>query len=212
MIEQLIQQFLDGNVQKSLSKTVDAKPEEVSKLTELAVPTLLAGLGKNSSTDEGANSLLDALSQHEDKDVSNLENALKYVDTEDGSKIIGHIFGGNTEKVKDNLAKESGLDNNQVSGILNQLAPLLMGTLGQEKKAGSLDTGSLTQVLLGLVGSGSKGGVLDFVLNMFDGDGDGGLLDIVGNLFGGRDDDDKNEKSSKDSSNNLLDSFLKLLK
>lgn len=212
MIEQLIQQFLDGNVQKSLSKTVDAKPEEVSKLTELAVPTLLAGLGKNSSTDEGANSLLDALSQHEDKDVSNLENALKYVDTEDGSKIIGHIFGSNTEKVKDNLAKESGLDNNQVSGILNQLAPLLMGTLGQEKKAGSLDTGSLTQVLLGLVGSGSKGGVLDFVLNMFDGDGDGGLLDVVGNLFGGRDDDDKNEKSSKDSSNNLLDSFLKLLK
>lgn len=211
MIEQLIQQFMDGDVQKSLGKTVDAKPEEVSKLTELAIPTLLAGLGKNSTTDEGANSLLEALSKHEDRDLSNLEKALKNIDVEDGSKIIGHIFGSDTEKVQNNLAKESGLDNNQVSGILNQLAPLLMGSLGQEKKAGSLDAGSLSQVLLSLVGSGSKSGVLDFVLDIFSGDGDNPLLDLVGNLFS-KQDDEKSEKSSKDSSNKLLDTFLKLLK
>ncbi len=211
MIEQLVKQFLDGDVQKSLGKTVDAKPEEVSKLTELAIPTLLAGLGKNSSTDEGANSLLEALSQHENQDLSNLENALKNIDAKDGSKIIGHIFGADTKKVEDKLAKESGLNNNQVSGLLNQLAPLLMGTLGQEKKAGSLDAGSLSQVLLSLVGSGSKSGVLDIVLDIFTSDGDNVLADLVGNLFS-KQEDKKSEKSTKDSSNKLLDSVLKLLK
>ncbi len=211
MLEQLIQQFLDGNVQKSLSKTVDAKPEEVSKLTELAIPTLLAGLGKNAATADGAKSLYDALSQHQDKDLSDLEKALKSVDTEDGSKIIGYILGSDKERVQNNLAKESGLDNDQVSGILNQLAPLLMGSVGQEKKAGSLDLGNLSQVLIGLVGSGSKSGVLDVVLDMFSGDGDNVLTDLFGNLFGSKE-DSKNKKSSKKDSNNLLDAILKLLK
>jgi hypothetical protein len=217
MNEKLLQQFLDSNVQKTLGKTINAKPEEISKLTEIAIPTLLAGLGRNSSTDEGARLLLDALTQHEDKDVSNLEKALKSVDKEDGSKIIGHIFGSETEKIQSNLAKESGLAANQVSDILNQLAPLLMGALGQEKKAGKLDSSSLSKILLSLVGSGSSSGVLDIVIDLFTGGSDNALTDLVGNLLGGKKDSKKTtkkpiKKATKKDSGDLLDTFLKLLK
>ncbi len=202
MIETLTKQLLSNELQKTLGKSVDAKPNNVAKLTELAVPTLLAGLGKNSSTKAGAASLLEALTQHEGTDVTNLAKALKGVDTTDGAKIIGHILGGNTENVQSNLAKESGLDITQVSGLLNQLAPLLMGALGQQKKSGALDVGNLSKMLLGMVGSGGKGNMLELVLGMMGGAAATSTTKKT----------TKSSKSSKNDATDLLGSFLKLLK
>ncbi len=202
MIETLTKQLLNKELQKTLGKSVDAKPTDVAKLTELALPTLLAGLGNNSSTEKGASSLLEALTEHESTDVTDLTKALKGVDTADGAKIIGHILGGNTENVQASLAKESGLNINQVSGLLNQLAPLLMGALGQEKKSGALDIGNLSKMLLGMVGGSSKNNVLDLVLGMM-----GGAAATTTSKK-----TTKSTKSSKSDATDLIGSFLKLLK
>ena len=76
---------------------------------ETAVPTILAGLQHEASTDEGAGNLAEAVGS---KDPSILDGlSLDQIDVSDGEKILGHIFGGNTPDVTSAVAQQlSGAD------------------------------------------------------------------------------------------------------
>jgi hypothetical protein len=76
---------------------------------ETAVPTILAGLQHEASTDEGAGNLAEAVGS---KDPSVLDGlSLDQIDITDGEKILGHIFGGNTSDVTTAVAQQlSGAD------------------------------------------------------------------------------------------------------
>ncbi|HET8595807.1 MAG TPA: DUF937 domain-containing protein, partial [Intrasporangium sp.] len=65
---------------------------QVRSATEQALPALVGGLRANADDPERANSITSALAQHS----GTVPNDLDQVDTEDGQKIVGHIFGGNT--------------------------------------------------------------------------------------------------------------------
>ena len=76
---------------------------------ETAVPTILAGLQHEASTDEGAGNLAEAVGR---KDPSILDDlSLDQIDISDGEKILGHIFGGNKQDVTSAVAQQlSGAD------------------------------------------------------------------------------------------------------
>ena len=76
---------------------------------ETAVPTILAGLQHEASTDEGAGNLAEAVGS---KDPSILDGlSLDQIDVSDGEKILGHIFGGNKQEVTSAVAQQlSGAD------------------------------------------------------------------------------------------------------
>jgi len=76
---------------------------------ETVVPTILAGLQHEASTDEGAGNLAEAVGS---KDPSVLDSlSLDQIDVSDGEKILGHIFGGNTQDVTSAVAQQlSGAD------------------------------------------------------------------------------------------------------
>jgi hypothetical protein len=76
---------------------------------ETAVPTILAGLQHEASTDEGAGNLADAVGT---KDPGILDGlSLDQIDASDGEKILGHIFGGNKQDVTSAVGQQlSGAD------------------------------------------------------------------------------------------------------
>lgn len=76
---------------------------------ETAVPTILAGLQHEASTDEGAGNLAEAVGT---KDPSILDGlSLDQIDASDGEKILGHIFGGNKQDVTSAVGQQlSGAD------------------------------------------------------------------------------------------------------
>jgi hypothetical protein len=76
---------------------------------ETAVPTILAGLQHEASTDEGAGNLAEAVGS---KDPSILDGlSLDQIDAFDGEKILGHIFGGNKQDVTSAVGQQlSGAD------------------------------------------------------------------------------------------------------
>ncbi|HUQ00331.1 MAG TPA: DUF937 domain-containing protein [Aeromicrobium sp.] len=71
---------------------------------ETAVPTILAGLHHEASTEAGAGNLAKAVGS---KDPSMLDGlSLDQIDVADGEKILGHIFGGDTHEVTSAVAQQ----------------------------------------------------------------------------------------------------------
>lgn len=180
----LTDQLNNRDVLNQLGATVGANESQVKKLTELGIPTLLQALERNSSTSEGAESLATALDEHEDVPVDDLKGLLYKVNKDDGAKILKHIFSGNDDQIENNLAQTTGLEKNQVSSMLAQLAPFLMGALGQQKKQQNIDSNGITDLLSNVLRKNSNSGMQDIVKNILDSNKDGNILDEVGNILG----------------------------
>jgi len=141
---------------RQLSNTVGARPEQVQRATELGLPALLEALARNASNADGANSLARALEQHKDDPVDDFQHFFQRADTNDGRKILGHVFGGDQERVQASIAEKSGLDAAKVSEVMTRLAPLLLGALGQQKKQQNLDPSGIASLLSGISGGASQ--------------------------------------------------------
>lgn len=95
---------------------------------ETAVPTILAGLHHEASTEAGAGNLAEAVGS---KDPSILDGlSLDQIDPNDGEKILGHIFGNNTGDVTSAVAQQlSGAD------VLGSVLGSVLGGAGHQPPA-----------------------------------------------------------------------------
>lgn len=179
-------QLSNPDILAKLGNSVGADADQVSKVTQLGLPALLEGLNRNAQTQDGAEALAAALDQHKDDPVSDLSGFLRNVDQNDGAKILSHVFGGKKEKVQNNLAKQTGLQSGQVSGLLTQLAPMLLGALGNQKKEDNLDANGIAGLLpsLGSLLGGSNSGGLSGIASLLDADKDGNIMDDLKGLLG----------------------------
>ena len=134
--------------------------KQIKKLIMLALPILIKYLTQNASSGSGAQSLLGALAQHNNKKDVGLQ--LKEADEVDGGKIIGHILGGKKTEVTQNLSAQSGLTADQVGQILAIMAPALMSgvseatsgaTVSQQTAAPTISLGSNPGIFSALLGA-----------------------------------------------------------
>lgn len=177
------EQINSKDVLSKIGKSVGAKPSQVKKVNELGMPALVQALQRNVTTSEGAAALSKALDQHKDDKVDDLAGFLNNVDMEDGAKILKHVFSGKDQKVQKNIAKQTGLQMDQVSGIMAQLAPMLLGALGTEKKKQNLDTPGISDLLDLLSGKIDSGSLKKIATSILDADGDGDIIDDVGGIL-----------------------------
>ncbi len=184
---------------QTLSRKTRASDDQVSAVLMSAIPALMAGMQKNAESDEGAGGLAKALDDHADADVSDITAFLDQADAEDGAKILEHILGGHgeTARVEKNLAAGTGMDMEQVAGILSTVAPLLMSYLGKEKRKSTKGKSSGSKDdLLSLFGSMLSGGsgdsgldigsLIRFATRDNDNDGKSDLGSALSSLLGGR--------------------------
>ena len=180
----LLSSLTDDKVVNRLSQSSQAKPDQVAQLIQLGIPTLVQALKNNASSPNGALSLNKALDQHASDPVHDLGSFMDQLDPQDGSKIIGHILGSNTNKVQTKLGAQTGLGSDQVGSLLSSLAPILMGTLAQQKKSGASSGMDIGGLLGGLLG-GSGDDMAKMAMGFLDSDHDGDVMDDVGKLLGG---------------------------
>ncbi|HNR03401.1 MAG TPA: DUF937 domain-containing protein [Bacillota bacterium] len=184
IVKLLTNQLNSPDTLKKLAGSVGVESSQAQKLTQLGIPAILQALGRNASTKEGAEALLGALDGHQKDEIEDLTGFLNKVDTNDGAKILQHIFSGNNKRVQENLARQTGLNTSQVSGIMTQLAPLMMGALGKKKKEENLDVSGVVGLLGGLMDGGDNN-LMGIVTNLLDSDNDGDVMDNIGDLLGG---------------------------
>ena len=195
LLSVLLKSLLSEEAIKALMKKTGLGSKDLKKLLPLAIPVLMKMLTKNASSESGASSLLTALTQHTGKKPA--AQQIAEADTDDGDKIIGHIFGSKKKEELQALSAQSGLSENQVSSVLSGIAPTLLTTLsaatqsakpassGKVDLSDGLDLGDVMAMLGGARPSAS---------------------DLLGGLLGGG--AAKEEKDSAVNGASLLSSLL----
>ena len=187
--------LLQGQDLGNLASQVGGNEGEVKNGVMAALPAMLAALGKNAGTEKGAEELNNALEKkHDGSILDNLSGYLSNPDLKDGAGILNHLFGNQTSNVANAVSQSSGLDTNGSMKMLQMLAPILMGMLGQQKKQNNLDAkglGNLTSMLASNFGSeAGASGIMEAVTNLLDANKDGNVMDdimgMVGKFFGGK--------------------------
>ena len=117
----------DASAVEDLAGKTGGSDEQIEQVIRSAIPKLLGSMKSNASTEEGKKSLLGALGQHKNTDP--ISSQIKNADQIDGSKIISKILGGDKDDFIKALSGESGLDKDQTSSILSNIAPALMSTV-----------------------------------------------------------------------------------
>ena len=167
-----------GSAVSDMSKQFNVNNNQVNSVINAALPALIGAMQKNTATESGASSLSGALASHLGDGI-NLSSA----SLTDGSKILKHILGNDTNSVFSALAKQTGTNSSQVGNILSAIAPMLLGLLGQGQKSSNTGIGGLGGLLGGLLGGSSKqssGGLLGGILGGAMGDkNNNGIPDII---------------------------------
>jgi len=148
---------------KALSEISGASEDQVQQALSSALPTLIESMKKNSASLAGEMALSAALANHAGRNSGDAASFLKGANADDGSKIIGHILGGERSSIESAISKKAGIYPEQVAKILSSAAPLVMNIIGsiqkQKKEEGSF--GGLIEVLSSVsTGAGAKEGGL----------------------------------------------------
>jgi hypothetical protein len=159
-----------------ISQQVGASPDEVRTAAQAVLPALLGGLQANAGDPDGADSILQALGQHDD-DLLTGGADLSAIDERDGAAIAGHIFGDQQDEVVNRLGGlpavgGSGFGGDLVRKLIPILAPMVLSWLANRVlKGGGLGGGTASAQpadtapsLPGGSGAGSAPGSLDDLL------------------------------------------------
>ena len=135
-------------------------PSEARRAVEEGGATILSGLQRNAQTPEGAAAIEKALGNH-GGEVAGGRVDLNALDTADGQKILGHIFGGQEQAVAQKLTDEPKTAGIDFGKLLPILAPIILGLIANQQKAkaptqtSADDGGGLGGLIGGLLGGGS---------------------------------------------------------
>lgn len=174
----------DPQVLNKLSSSSNTDSNNVKKAAKLSIPTMVKALERNARDNEGAKSLERALDNHKDDNIEDVRRYLENVNKDEGDRALSHMFGSKKDRVRANISKASGLEENHTSDIMQQLAPLLLGFLGNQKRNTGLGSSGISGFLASMLG-GSNSGIMGTVTNLLDRDGDGSMMDDVSDIVGG---------------------------
>ena len=187
-----VRRHLTDDVIIQLSRQIGAQdPNQVKRATEGISELLLDAISRNAQSQERGGGLYGALKKDHDGgilgDLMGVLGGQRRVEnpkTTNGTGIINHLLGKRQLKAAQIISQMSGIDIFK-SGVLMQLiAPVIMGVVGQTQKSNGLDLGGLAKVLMGGGQSQSAqgGGVGGLLSKILDRDGDGSMMDDLLNM------------------------------
>ncbi len=106
-------------------------PSDAQSAVSGLLPAIFGGLQANANDPAGAASLQEALTQHSPGLVEGGIN-IDDVDTDDGDKIAGHIFGGSKDQVVAKVAETTGAQPSILSKLLPTLAPIALSYITKQ--------------------------------------------------------------------------------
>ena len=133
---------------RQIASQLGASGSQVQSAIGMALPALLQGLQRNAADPQGAKSLANALQRdHDGSILDDLMGFLSNAQQGPGAGILRHVLGDKREVVQQGIGKAAGINPSQVGGLLEMLAPLVMGALGKTTRQQGAGVGSLFDLL-----------------------------------------------------------------
>ena len=186
-ITQMITQQVAGVAARALAPRLGVSEATAQRAVMVAVPLILAALARNAAQPDGAKELHEAVNKDHDGSIfDNLSGYLNNPQAANGAGILGHVFGEQQPTVQNNLAQATGLDPNAAGSILETVAPLVLGAVGQTQRENGLDAGGLSDLLVTERQQTEEAApdVMGALNSMLDSNRDGSVTDDVGRLLG----------------------------
>lgn len=186
-ITQMVTQQVAGYAARAMAQRLGVSEPTAQRAVQVAVPLIVAALARNASQPGGAEDLHQAVTNDHDGSIfDNLAGYLGNPQAANGAGILSHVFGGQQETVQNNLAQAAGLDQNTAGSILETVAPLVLGAVGQTQRQNGLDPGGLSDFLntQQQQAEASAPGLAGTLNSMLDSNQDGSVTDDVGRLIG----------------------------
>jgi hypothetical protein len=174
-----VQSQLTPAVVQQMSRQLGSNEGEVQKAIGMALPTLVAALARNSQSPQGAEALTRALERDHDGSVlRNVPEVVANYQSGSGAGILRHVLGGQQGQVETAVRQGAGVD---AGALLQMLAPVVLGALGQMQQQQHLDpsqvAGTLQRERTQL--EGSRGDLMAVVGGLLDQNKDGSAIDDV---------------------------------
>ncbi|MFK8103988.1 MAG: DUF937 domain-containing protein [Saprospiraceae bacterium] len=191
---EMLQSQLSEGVLNQLTQTIGANNKEQTQAAASGIlSTLTAALAKNAATPEGASALASALDRDHDGSIlddvmgmlggASNNNTPTQSSALNGAGILKHVLGGKQSNVIDMISKMSGLNSGQSGSLMEMLAPMVLGTLGKQKKQANLDQSGLSDILSKSVKSdASNNAQMSLITRFLDQDGDGSVMDDIAGM------------------------------
>ena len=147
-ITQIITQQLGGSAARTIAQKFGISETTANTAVQIAVPLIVTALARKASQPQEAESLHQAVANDHDGSIfNNLMGYLQNPQSANGAGILGHVFGNQQPVIQNNLAQATGMDQSSAGGLLETLAPLVMGSLGQAQQQNGLDASGLSNYL-----------------------------------------------------------------
>ena len=129
-IVDLLKDQLSGQVAKQLGGAIGVNEADLSKVLGAGLPGLLGGLGKLSTTNQGAGKIADAIGGIDSGLLGNLAGMVTGSMGKQEGGMLGNLFGGNiVDGLASSISKLTGVNVGIVKTILDYLAPIILGSI-----------------------------------------------------------------------------------
>ncbi len=152
---QSVTDHLDDGLMGQISGLAGINKNQTSSALTSMLPTLIGGLIKKGSTNEGAGALLDLVTKggHNGGLLDNLGDILGGDKSkglmDSGNGLLSSIFGGNLGSIMNILGKVTGLTRGSSGSLMGLLAPIVLNFVGKRIKNKALDAVGLKNMLSG---------------------------------------------------------------
>jgi hypothetical protein len=179
-ITQMIMQQLGGSASQKIAQRFGISESTANTAIQMAVPLLVTALARNASQPQEAQNLHQAVATDHDGSIfDNLTAYLGNPQSANSAGILGHVFGSQQPAIQNNLAQATGMDQSSAGGLLETLAPLVMGSIGQAQQQNGLDASGLSNYLNAQQqeAQATAPGAMSVLSSMLDQNKDGSSMD-----------------------------------
>ena len=148
----LAMQYLGPAIISKIASAFGIKNSFVTNAIAAALPSIMAALAGRASSSAGARSLFDVVSKQDTGLLDNLGSLIggsrQTAMVNSGNDILSSLLGGNAlGSLTKAVGQHAGISGDVSKSLMGMLAPVALGTLGQQVKENDLDASGLSRFL-----------------------------------------------------------------
>jgi hypothetical protein len=148
IVEGLMKQIVSGDNLSLMSKKAGTDDKSTKSALEMGLPLLLGAMKNNASKPEGANAIMNGLSQiGSNNPMDSMASYIGSPGSPQGTDMLSSILGSSLQPIEQAISKSTGMPPAIVAKVLAMALPLVLGSLSKSSPGQSMGPNDLSKLL-----------------------------------------------------------------